>query len=258
MFRMLLLFGVLFTLPAAAQEWWFWPDYTLGQKAQNYPGNRITAPLSRVSDLRLETVPLIFHGEEPTERIEDFLDRSKLPQDDFTVELWLVNHVNKPVGALVASRNGNTSEEPDWLLGMYEKKIIYSLRTEDGAFADLVTHEVKSRGWKNYWFHIVAAYDGNVMSLYVNGELIHRVTVGKRKSYDRVLHQLEAAAYMKNEPYMDFGSLVKMLRLHDRALGQQEVTKSFEALKNMTIEGKLYPDLFHFNAGPYRWTKRLS
>jgi hypothetical protein len=64
-------------------------------------------------------------------------------------------------------------------------------------------------------------------------------------------HQLEAAAYMKNEPYMDFGNLVKMLRIHPRALSLQEVTKSFDVLKSMTVEGKLYPDLFHFNAGPY-------
>lgn len=247
----LLFLCVLFFFPAVAQEWWFWPDYTLGQKAQNYPGNRIKGPLSRVTGLRLETPPLIFHGEEPTERIEDFLDRSNLPMGDFSVELWLVNHVNKPVGALIASRSEGTSEEPDWLLGMYERKIIYSLRTADDPFATLVTHEIKSRGWKNYWFHVVATYEGNTMNLFVNGEKIHGATVGKRKSYEGLSHQVEAAAYMKNEPFMDFGNLVKMLRIHSRALNQLEVTKSFDALKDMTEEGKLFPNLFHFNAGPY-------
>jgi hypothetical protein len=101
MHRLLLLVCLLFVYPATAQEWWFWPDYTLGQKARNYPGNRIEGPLSTVRTLRTEAVPLIFHGEEPTERIEDFLDRSKLPAENFTIELWIVNHVNKPVGALV-------------------------------------------------------------------------------------------------------------------------------------------------------------
>lgn len=247
----LLLLGVLFVTPVPAQEWWFWPDYTLGQKAQNFPGNRIEAPLSAVTNVRLETVPLVFHGEEPTGRIEDFLDRSKLPQGNFSVELWLVNHVNKPVGALVASRSERQGEEPDWLLGMYERSIIYSLRTADEPFATLITHDVKTRGWKNYWFHVVATYEGNSMNLYVNGERIHSAAVGKRRSSEGSLHHLEGAAYMKNEPYMDFGNLVKMLRIHDRALTPPEVTKSFDVLKNMTVEGKLYPDLFHFNAGPY-------
>jgi hypothetical protein len=42
-----------------AQEWWFWPKYTLAQKAENYPGNRIESPVSDLQQLAAKSTPLL-------------------------------------------------------------------------------------------------------------------------------------------------------------------------------------------------------
>lgn len=237
-------------LSATAQEWWFWPDYTLGQKANNYPGNRLPYPKSKDEIVKAGTVPLIFMGEEPTERVEDFLPTDQLPKDAFSVEMWLLNHVNQPVGSVVTVKSRYTAEEPLWLVGAYNRSLLFSLRTSDNPFANLVRHEIKERGFKSYWYHVVAVYTGSHMQLYVNGQKQNELTVGARLATPRD-GQVETAAYMKKEPYMKLGNFLKMLRIHATPLSAANIAQRYQALQNMVVEGKLFPNLFHFNAGPY-------
>jgi Icc-related predicted phosphoesterase len=241
---------VLISFASGAQEWWFWPEYTLGQKAKNYPGNRVPEVTSKVDVVGYESVPLLFMGEDPTERIENFAEISTIPKEAFSVEFWLLNHVNQPVGVLAALRNKSNVEEPNWLLGMHGRNIIFSLKTADSPFANLIKYEIKTRGWKDYWYHVVVTYSRRRVTLFLNGEKVSEMTVNDRIPVSDD-HQLELAAYMKNEPYMKLGNLLKMFALHDQALSEAYIKLRFGELQNMVLTGKLFRSLFHFNAGPY-------
>ena len=232
-------------------DWWFWPDYVLENKAENYPGPRIKAPATPIQPVNHASFPLLFYGEEPTERILNFLESKKLPSGPFTIEMWMVNHVNQPIGALVTVKSKNGAQEPSWLLGYYDKEIVFALKTKESPFSDIVSHSIAKRGWKSYWMYIVAVFDGKDMALYLNGELVNKMNAGTREQYPADEYELEVAAYMKNEPYMELGNLLKNLRIYDKALDFDGVNQNFTAFKNLVVEGKLYPDLFHFNAGPY-------
>lgn len=234
-----------------AQEWWFWPKYTLGQKAENYPGLRIESPQTPVVAYKSESIPLVFHGEEPTERISNFLPADKLPGKKFTAELWLVNHVNQPVGALVTVKHRFSGAEPVWLVGAYARDIIFSLKPGGMTFSKLLTYEIKRRGWKDYWLHVVAVADGQKMKLYFNGELVGEQSATAMEAFKAEDVELEAASYTSKEPYMDAGNLLKMFHLYDDVLDIETIRKRFEYLKTLVTEGKLFPGLFHFTAGPY-------
>lgn len=231
-----------------AQEWWFWPDYTLGQKANNYPGNRIIAPVSSKLPVKVQSVPIIFHGEEPTERITDFVPANQLPKESFSIEIWTVNHVNQPIGVLATLKNKSAEVESDWLLGFYGKTITGSLNTENSF---TINHEIKSSRRRNYWNYIVATYDGLIFKLYLNGGLVKEQTVGKRRLDKSESKEIEVASYMKNEPYMDLGNMLKMLRIENFAIASETINNRHKVLLTMVEEGKLFSDLFHFNAGPY-------
>ena len=233
------------------QEWWFWPKYTLGQRADTYPGNRIEAPRSNLSVFAAQSTPLLFHAEEPTERLTNFSDPTKISNDSFTIELWLVNHVNQKIGGLVTLKNKAGGGEPEWLLGMHGKNIIYTLQSHESHFANVLSHEIRERGWKKYWYHVAGVYDGSTMRLYINGELKNELNIGKRRNLAREDLELEIASYMKNEPGMDLGNFVKMLRIKPQALSEPDIRRNFEELKKLVEEGKLFPSVFHFNAGPY-------
>ena len=247
----LLSLNVSFAQSQKIDEWWFWPDYTLDGKAKNYPGPKIESPLSVSKTVDIKSIPLVFHGEDPTARVTGFLSPEKLPKGPFTVEMWLVNHVNQPIGALVTEKSKFSTSEPSWLLGCYGQDLIFTLKTSEVAFSNILNYQVKERGWKRYWGHLAGVYDGENMSMYFNGKEVNTMKVGTRPEGQHQQSELEVAAYMNNEPYMDLGNLVKCLKIYDQALDPKEIGKNFEQLQNLVIEGKLYPDLFHFNAGPY-------
>lgn len=235
---------------ANAQEFWFWPAYQLGQKAANYPGPKTEMPVTHTAIVDAQHTPLIFFGEDPTQRIYNFSDASKLPHGSFSIEMWMVNHVNRPVGVLTTLKGKQGNTEPDWLVGIFANELVYSLQTEDSHFANVIQTKLDKRGWKNYWRHVVATYNGSDMRLYVNGELVAQGSVGKRKVLPSG-YELEVASYSQHEPYMTIGNLLKMLRIHPKALSQKEIEASKNELQQMVTEGKLFPDLFHFTAGPY-------
>ena len=230
-------------------DWVFHPNYTLSRNAKNYPGNKIEPPKSRFQRFKTLGEPIVFYGQTPTERITDFLGPSAIPQRDFSVELWLLNHVNMPVGSLITVRGKSANDQPAWLLGHYGDEVVFHLNSSQGT-SKSITAEVK-RGWKKYWGHVVGTYDGRSMKLYMNGVLL--------ASSDQVAGglafpgspQIELAGYFGNERYMKISNLVKASRLHNHALDATEIGDRFKELQGLVENGKLFQDIFHFNAGPY-------
>jgi acid phosphatase type 7 len=231
-------------------RWLFWPDYRLPQRAANYPGPRPDYPLTEFAPVDAETHPLVFFGEKPTERVARLLPSDALPTRAFSIELWLVDHVNQPVGALVTVKGRTIADAPAWVLGYHDRKVLFSLRT--AAQPDGVTLRAESaRGWKRYWRHVVATYDGFTARLYLNGELVGADESGGGQVQLPTGADLEATAYLAREPGMDLGNLLREVRLWPHALSVEEVVHRFTNLQYRVEEGILFEDQFHFTAGPY-------
>ncbi|MEM9324123.1 MAG: metallophosphoesterase [Bacteroidota bacterium] len=233
------------------QEWWLWPDYTLGNNASNTIGPRLPAPETPQQPLQSKSYPFVFFGQDPTERLEDFLPSSAVPIQAFTVEMWMLNHVNQEVGAFTAFRDRYNPDDPAWLIGQFGREILLTFKGQEAEFSSAINIQIEERGWKNYWVHLVGTYDGSSLRLYLNGELKETLRVGRPKAFEASAYQLEAAAYLSNEPYMQLGDLVKRLSIDNRAKSLDEIKTSYESLQQLVTEGKIYPDLFHFTAGPY-------
>ena len=152
---------------------------------------------------------------------------------------------------MAAFRNKYEPTDPLWLMGQFGREIIVSFAGDQSEFSSAINFKLEERGWKNYWMHLVATYDGDNLKLYLNGELRNETTVGKPIDFDPNDYQLEAAGYLSNEPYMQFGDLVKCLRIDERAQPLGEIQERYQTFQQLVTEGKIYPDLFHFTAGPY-------
>lgn len=231
-------------------RWIFWPDYTLEGRAKNYPGPRTEHPRTAFEKIDAETHPLVFFGENPTERIGRLLTTNQVPREAFTAELWLVDHMNKPIGGLLTAKGRTVNDEPAWVLGYYHDQIIFSLHTTGRTNA--VTLEAKPReGWKRYWYHIVGTYDGFAARLYVNGELLaeSRDVGGAVRLPERA--EVEAAAYLRHEPHMDLANVIREARVYEHDIGLKQIKERLARLQYMVEEGVIFSDLFHFNAGPY-------
>lgn len=229
-------------------DWTFHPNYTLHRNAKNYPGNRIDMPQSRFEIFKTLGEPLYFYNQRPTKRLTNFIDNTALPKTGFTVELWLLNHVNLPVGTLICVRDPEQPSKTPWLLGYFDNEAVFHVETDENHQQSI--QKPVTTGWKKYWRHLVASFDGTEMALYLNGEEIARSKLNGQLDISSKT-QIEIAGYFANEPYMDISNLLKSCRLHDGVLSSQQIAERFESLTEQVEQGAFFPDTLHFNAGPY-------
>ncbi len=229
-------------------EWTFAPDYRLPRGADVGFGPRPRGPESPRFAMAYEPAAVGFGGLRATDRVTHLLDGDELPEGAFSVELWVTDHVNQPVGALLAAKGGGPGDDVAWSLGYLDGRAVMSVGTgRDRVMIDAETEKLRFQG---YWRHIVGVYDGGEMILWVNGE---RVATGTGPS--EVVYadgaQLEMAAYTEHEPYMEIGNLVWSARVVGEAMGADDIGHRFADLSGAVEEGVLFPGVFHFTAPPY-------
>lgn len=230
-------------------DYLFHPDYQLPGNAANYPGPRVPLPQSRLDRIDIKSYPFLLKREEPTQRLVNLLDADKMPTGPFSIEMWMLNHVNQPIGALATIKSSNFGATPHWLLGYYGNEIVFSINEKDQDFPTLIDTKIE-RGWKKYWLHIVVTFDGQNVKLYYNGTLKKEMTISGIADLP-ASPELELAAYMNNEPYMELANLLKRFRLYNTALSTETITQNFQQFQQQVEKGILFPDQFHFSAGPY-------
>lgn len=248
--------GTLAQTPPPDEMREFWPNYTLPRQAMLYPGNRRVMEPVRVPRFKIfDAVPMM-SGRSATDHVSDIL-KGPFPSDNFTLEFLLVHHVNKPVAAAIYAY-GQEPDAPTFLLS-YESE-------QDGApvqiKAELLRGESRirlnhdsdgSKAFQEYWYHIlVVARDGGT-ELFVNGKpefVVEEVgPASSTKASDR--SRLDVATYTDQEPFMQLSNVIKWVKLYRRPLTSDEIQQAYEAAQQQVESGIKYPDLFHFNAGPY-------
>lgn len=249
--------AVLLASPLAAHEghehvpigsWFFWPDYTLEGRAANHPGPREPEPRTPFDWIDIDTPPLRLFGEVPTDRRARLIDANRIPTHTFSLELWLVDHVNQPVSALVTARGRRPEDPPAWAVTYRQGEVRFLVRS--GAMDEPVVLEApKAPAFKKYWRHVIASYDGDRVRLYLNGELALEEVAGGTLSMPRE-PEFEIAAYLAREPYMTLPNLVREVRLYDDDIGPTQARERFQAVSRLVEEGRILADRFHFNAGP--------
>lgn len=234
-------------------DWWLWPDYTLGGGAKNVKPHQLAHPRVSPSPIAKEAAPYSLFGANPTGSITAMLpviaDRAN-PDRAFTVELWLLEHVNQPVGAAVLMHHGAQPSGLSWILGYYDDRLVFSLDPDEQTpTSNTALYTIGERGWKGRWRHIVGTYDGRQLCLYLNGaKVLQQQAAPPEGTWSG---DVAIAGYLEREPHMQVGDLVKNVRLATYALSEQEVADRFAGLKQLVEDGRLLPEAFHFNAGPY-------
>lgn len=232
--------------------WDYTPIYTLGERAQNAPGlnHMLAKPAPKMLE-RQPARPPLWYGLTPTEHHTNLIPAESLPREAFSIEAWMLNHVNRPVGALVGALRLKGDAQHGWLVGMYERSVQFGLQTRDGGPAITMLASEPGRGFHKWLYHVVGTYDGRTMRLYLNGESIAEssdesgpIDYGEEPS-------LDAVAYLEHEPFMTLGELVKNVRLYDRALTDDEVGYRFDELSTNALEGRFNRGGLHFTVGPH-------
>ena len=260
----LVMFGWLFVMLSASPAWssdnlsprvepvgaWdFQPDYSLPRNARaSAPRNANPEPEHRL--LGEEAVEQRFLGAQQTGRYGDLLVSDEIPSDDFTVELWLLNHVNNDIGALAGVFSGPGKRNSHWALGYYGDTVTFGSLSNENASLLVDIQDADLEAYKGRWLHIAGSWNGEVLKLYFNG---HKVAERRPEYWPRVPNEasFDLLSFTQREPYMEFANVVQGVQLFDMALSEEAIDRLFEARTSDVDVGIVHPERFHFTAGPY-------
>jgi acid phosphatase type 7 len=226
------------SIPKPLQERWFWNQTDLPRRA----ATRIEdAKLVRLEDFRHHGpwpygIPSPINGPvsgiyNPFSNTEDLFSRP------FSLEFVTLNHVNQPVGFSWVF--GSTAGE-NLSLGIWNREITVEIGGVETAVKGVVVPF-----WKQRWTHFVLSFDGRRMQLFTNGKASGELKV------DFQLSKAWLISYLTSEPYMQLHDLVKQFAVYDNALSPSDVEGRFTIIQNQIEKGILFPDRFHWMAGPY-------
>ncbi|MCW2416986.1 MULTISPECIES: metallophosphoesterase [unclassified Sphingobium] len=234
------------TLPTA--EWHFAPDYTLipAPDAPEQPVQSLAAPMIAPP----AWVPPRLYGQTASEVPSDLTHFPVPLAGPFSMELWLNDHVNRPVGVLIGGRDATGSTR--WSLGDMSRlgndKFDHGASLVFGPVTlEPTTRDHRLAPWRAYLHHLVGTYDGNRWRLYHNGQL-----VGEAEGLAQSVTDLGIAGYFGAEPFMRLPNLVRDAAFFDRALTPAEVATLWTVRQTEITDASrgTEPGL-RFTAGPY-------
>ncbi|UDF05435.1 metallophosphoesterase [Asticcacaulis sp. AND118] len=220
----------LITAPALAEEWPLDPAYDLPRQAAVKPAKAHEGPVLQTP---LSAAPL-FQGLTAT---HSQILTSDAVTGDFTLELWIVDHVNQPVGTLLSAGGMR--------LGYFN---------DQAAFGGETLQTAKlPEPFKERWHDLVLVRQGHRLSLYHNG-----VAVAQGNAPTDATTPVRLDSYLGNEPYMIPANLVHVAALERRAMTPTEVAQRFADRAKLVEEGRLWADRFHFTQPPYLSTPQMD
>jgi len=235
-FSLIAIVGATFlhSLPLSAQEWALDPGYDLPRNAAIKPAAVDDfAPVVRMPI----AAPLFFGAEASESRIL----AEVAPEGDLTLELWLLDHVNNPVGALLSVGEAH--------LGYMTGRAAFGVRSTTNK------QVLPRRGYKSNWRHLLVTRSGPSLTLYVDGAAAATSVIppGTLQA-----GPIRLDAYLKNEPNMQVANLVQVVSVDPKALSALEVLERFTARTKLVDEGRIFANQMHFTQPPYLNTPSLT
>lgn len=244
-----------------AYETYFYNNYKLGQRAGVVPGGEFINPITVNSNSVEDLNPIHLFGNKATNRLVNFIHTNEIPKNNFTIEFWILNHVNTEIGVAFYLRNfRNKNSIPltfayygnNILIGIQSKNnnIEFNLNLDSLAKASFKGEKARDLAYKNWNYHFVMTISNQKLKLFQNSNLIFSTDNIELPDISQET-QTEIAAYLKNEPFMDLSNILRYFSIDSIAQNESEIINRNTKFKRIIDKGLLHPEKFHFNAGPY-------
>jgi hypothetical protein len=206
-------------------ETYFYNNYKLGQRAANIPGGEFKNPVSLNSAFSVELPEVQFLGNKVTERLQNFVPNNVIKSNEFAVEFWVLYHVNTEVGASVFMRDAEKMNKLPFSFGFYGNKVLIDIDSEAEKFMteldldSLAKSAIKGKSardfsYKNWNYQFLLTYKNGKCDLFVNQQKVYSVENVPMPKIDKNT-QVEIAAYLDNEPYMELSNLIRYFAYYD-------------------------------------------
>gem|GEM_PF-855028 len=156
------------------------------------------------------------------------LPAGALPREEVTIEAWVAVDAYIAWGGIFSALEDNGSHERGLLLGSRDRSFCFAVASKDtGTLTYLSSNKTFKLGT---WYHVVGTYDGEVMRLYQNGELVKESAAQSGEILYEDQHTLATCSYKdQNEEYRVVGA-VHEVKLYDDALKGGDIERRYKKL----------------------------
>ena len=152
----------------------------------------------------------------------------------FTVEAW-INATDIAPTSIILGRGNSTPTAINYVLGIIESKPSFGFTKEDFSGVSAASQEAIA---PNEWFHLVGAYDGAMLRLYVNGEL--KGTADYTGIIRRDTGNIYIGGDVPNSRYF-FNGKIDEAKIYSRALTQDQIREHFNLRYNIIKANETQP-----------------
>lgn len=150
----------------------------------------------------------------------------KLPWRELTAMGWVRVDEPRPWGGIIGALQDNGAYERGWLLGYVEDRFSMALSGQEGA-GNLTYLRARTPFRRGGWYHVAGVYDGELLKLYINGEL--EVTSDAQQGDINYPPKAEfvIGAYLDDDEFFPLKGALNEVRIYDRALSAAAIAREF-------------------------------
>lgn len=147
---------------------------------------------------------------------------SLLPGENLTLEAWVSLNSGQAWGGIVGYFQDNGAFEKGWLLGYNNTTFTVSVSTE-GKLPYLSS---RTQFRPEQWYHVVGTYDGDMLELYVNGELeTSRRVRGSIDYPERAFFTI--GAYKDDDEFFPLNGRLREVAIYADALEAEQIRANY-------------------------------
>lgn len=182
-------------------------------------------------------------GETNTLLVSDDIKQAPLPKDAISVETWVRVDESDSAGGIIGCVQDTKEEKSGWILGFHHQRFVFGLAAEEGS-SGLSYLQGTSVIRPGHWYHVVARYDGDTTTLFVNGvqEAESDRQLGAINYPDNGFYEI-GAKHDANSFHPMYGMLHEV-RVYDRDVTDDEIKRRYATKQdqfNVPIELKTGP-----------------
>ena len=181
--------------------------------------------------------------------------RKLLPTDALTVSAWVSVDETLPFGGVISAFQDNGDAESGWMLGYNQEAFVFGLSTvgADDGDGKLTYLSGKTPIVRGKWYHLCGVYDGQVMQIWVDGQLDGESSIQSGKILYPEEGKLVVGAYSDSNEHFVLSGRLSQIAIYDLAAKPAWVAHEFEHQKDWaTLPPVLDPSRdFQFLVKPY-------
>jgi len=164
------------------------------------------------------------------------MTHDQLPERKLTAEAWVSLDAGTRWGSIMGYYQDNGSYEKGWLLGYNDTNFVFSVSTA----SKLHTIVSKTAFEKGSWYHLVGAYDGKSMKLYVNGveESVGSAANGDIAYPEKAYYTI--GAYRDKDEFYRMKGTIHRIRLYGDAVTSADIRSLYAKGKSIFPRGVTY------------------